>query len=199
METIEFMFEQVIKDSEEEKNKIKNKSDHDIYSEIMPTVDKVIIELRLDCVDEITREQTFKLIRMIRRYKPGYVVKDIINMLELGAAEYEFNFAERSEKMEPIVNYAASDIFEKWFRTYGLRKHRDANYRENSLLSTNRNECLGMTYKYLAQQREILQDQAFKNGKVGRGITINIFAKKNPGSNIAKLLKKVQEGETGSE
>jgi len=142
MEIIESMFKSVIEDSYDKKNRIEFISDLEIHNAVEKSAYNVIEKLRLNSESEFVKQELIKFIRLIKRYKPGYVIKDIINLFELGAVEYEFNFTEKTDKLEPIINFSASDIFEKWFRIYGMKKHRHLNYDENKVLLTNRGECM---------------------------------------------------------
>ncbi len=147
MEVIESMFKSVIIDSFDEKNKIKSISEFDIYVLVEKSAYNMIEKLSLNSETEFVKQELLKFIRLIKRYKPGYVIKDIINLFELGAIEYEFNFTEKTDKLEPIINFSASEIFEKWFRVYGMKKHRHLRYDENKVLLTNRGECMGLALK----------------------------------------------------
>jgi len=123
MEIIESMFRNVIIDSFNDKNKVGVIDDLEIYSQLEKHAYNMIEKLCLNSETEFVEQELLKFIRLIKRYKPGYVVKDIINLFALGAVEYEFNFTEKTDKLEPIINFSASEIFEKWFRVYGMKKH----------------------------------------------------------------------------
>jgi len=142
MEIIEQMFETVIKDSLNESIKIKNMQSETIASELYAYSKKTIENVGIGSSEEYTFTELVKFIRLVKRYKPGYVVKDFKNMFDLGSIEYEFNFTDKPEKFETILNFSAQELFDKWFRVYGMRRHRHKDFDANKLYVTNRNECM---------------------------------------------------------
>jgi len=147
MEVIEEMFEKVIKDSSDEKNKIKNMSDEHIASSLLEYSKKTIDSIGIGSVDECTISELITFVRLVKRYKPGYVLKDLMNLFDLGSLGYEFNFSDKPEAMEPIINFSSQELFDKWFRVYGMRRHRHKDFDANKLYVTNRNECIASTFE----------------------------------------------------
>jgi len=153
MEILEQMFETVIKDSRDNRNKIEFISSDKIADELMSYSKNTIESIGIGGVDDYILPELIRFIDLAKRYKPGYVVKDFKNIFDLGSAGYEFNFTDKPEKLEPILNFSAQELFEKWFRVYGMKKHRHIDFTENRLYITNRNECLGLAYKANIRRR----------------------------------------------
>ncbi len=160
MEILESMFERVIVDSMDESKKIGKMTETEIGEQMIQVAENCNDQMKLGGVDEYIRPELMKLIRLIRQRKPGYVVADLKNIFALGMEEHEFNFTDKPEKMEPIINFSANEIFEKWVRVYGMKKHRHLRFDENRLYVTNRNEGLSLAHQFMKQGKSHFEDVA---------------------------------------
>lgn len=126
-ETLEIIeaLEKVIIDSLDEKNKIKNIDQYDIY-------------IQLKGINELFQERfLLDWINYVKFKKPGYVIEDLKIILQLGIAGA---FGE-------TVHYD-SDVFNDWTYKYGIK------YTSKEILSSKRNYYLGEAYKKMSRQPE---------------------------------------------
>lgn len=119
METLEIVeqFKKVIIDSLEEKNKIKNLDDYDIY-------------IQLKTIDERIQERfLLEWISYMKFKKPGYVIQDLKIILELGVAGLFGDFVSLD-----------SDILNDWSYKYGIK------HISKDIHTSKRNYYLGLAY-----------------------------------------------------
>jgi len=188
MEILEQMFEAVIKDSMDQKNKIEFIKDSTILVELISHAKDIIDNIGFGTDEGTGNAELLKFIQLVKRYKPGYVIKDFKNMFDLGSAQYEFNFTDKPENMEQPINLSAQELFEKWFRVYGMRKHRHRDFQENKLYITNRNECLGLAYIVNIRRRRDFENINYSSlAEIKRRNGIEYMKKNFP--NIIAMLK----------
>lgn len=156
MEIIEEMFIKVIEDSFDTSKKLKSISDEDIFLELQPYIDKINDAFKLSSIPGYCNSELKKFIAAVKRYKPGYTIKDIKNIFDLGIIEYEFDFAGKNEQFEQLLNFSSDEFF-KWFRVYGLKKHLQK-MEGSSVYISNRNECLKMAVDYMEKTKQIRRD-----------------------------------------
>ncbi len=195
MEILEQMFETVIKDSMDTSNKIEYIKDSTILLELISHSKAEIENIGFGTDEGTGNAELIKFIQLVKRYKPGYVIKDFKNMFDLGSAQYEFNFTDKPESMEQPINLTAQELFEKWFRVYGMRKHRHRDFQENKLYITNRNECLGLAYIANIRRRkdfEHINYNPLSKIKEREGVD---YMKKNFPNIIAMLKGEISIGE----